>query len=234
MKRAALIMVLMIVFTSFKAQSVEEKGRLKNGTISLENGLISMDLRDEDLSSVIILIVSIYEPPANPGGQYRKPEKPLLYCFFHPEVNNTVTIKMSGVTKIEAIKRVFRLSPVGVIYTGEKTANYPTGNVAVVVPYEKMSDSRYQSKFIDIRAKHYYEKPVYMSLYRADTEDIMHLFSELKMIDMDLQESCSKQITLHVDGLQADLALDVICALLEYDVIEQANGRRLVRCPVVR
>ncbi len=234
MKRAALIMVLMIVFTSFKAQSVEEKGRLKNGTISLENGLISMDLRDEDLSSVIILIVSIYEPPANPGGQYRKPEKPFLHCVFHPEVNHTVTIKLSGVTKIEAINRVFRLSPVGVIYTGEKTVDYPTGNIAVVVPYEKMSDSRYQSKFIDIRAKHYHEKPVFMSLERADTEDIMHVLEDLKVIDMGLQESCRNRITLHVDNLAAALVADVICVLLEYDVIEQANGRRLVRCPLPR
>lgn len=222
-----LVAVLMIALVCFKVQSVEEKGDLKNGTISLNNGLVSMNLINEDLAAAMLLISDISEPRDRSRVQPPNAVKSIENWVFHPEVNVSVTLYLSGVPKVDAINRVLLNDTVGKIYTGLKTTDYPLGNVVVVVPFKKLNDFRFQSKFIEISKKTYCGAKAYMRLHQADTVDIFTVLSKWTETNLDLHEVCRERISIRIDELPCDLVLDIICALLDYEMIRKPETGNL-------
>ncbi len=204
--------------------AIDEKGRLRNGTMTFENNLVSMDLKNEDFDVVISMIAELINLRDRTVEQNNCTQE-LRRIIIHPDIKNTVSVYMSKVPREQAIERILCLTNVGKITTGMRTPEYPDGNILVFVPAEKMNDASYLSNFVDIKYKKYTGQLICMSITKADIKDVFTLFSEMEKCKLDLHPSCRVRITCLVMNYPADLLQDVVCTLLEYETrTETVNG----------
>ena len=205
----------LFIIVCFSAFSGNKLRGLPDDSIRFENGLISMELKNERLDAAVLNTVGMYDTSS---GQPVHSDEPILNWLIHPQVGDLVTIKLSGVTKQEAVRQILLRSTIGRFSTGTKSKKFPDGNIMVLVPYEKTLNPDFMNQFVDINNKTYSDKRVFLDLYWVQREDIFRLLSEVMKKKITLHERCKGGIVIRCDNLPADMLLDLICALLEFKI----------------